>query len=135
MESKTILIVDDDPDLLSLLSAKAKSRYQQVLSAGSAELALAMLRKHRVDLVLTDYEMPQVNGLQLLSRARDAGITCPIILMTGSIHFSSDEAFGLGFSDFLAKPFNAQTLLEILESNLSRSSDVQPAARVLHESN
>jgi CheY-like chemotaxis protein len=85
-----ILLVDDNRDGIIARSAVLRSLGYEVLSAGSAEEALEMLGLHPVDLLVTDFRMPGMNGVQLIQSLREHNFDKPIILLTG---FASNLGF------------------------------------------
>lgn len=112
----TILAVDDDSDLLQLLSFRLKSVGYQVVAVDSAEKALDQLAICRPRVVVTDLRMDGMNGLQLLDAIRARNPSLPVIILTahGSIPDAMRAAQGGVFS-FLTKPFDSRDLLEQVE--------------------
>jgi two-component system, OmpR family, phosphate regulon response regulator PhoB len=109
----TVLVVDDDPCMRSIVCAMLHSARIKTLQVGSAEEALDWLSKNKADLVLLDWGLPGMNGLELCQRLRkdDQHRTLPILFLTG--HSSSSDlmqAFAAGADDFLSKPFRAPEL-------------------------
>jgi CheY-like chemotaxis protein len=102
-----ILVVDDEPDMLGLLGALLKGSLPEanVVLLESPFRALEHLATHAVDLIITDYRMPGLGGLDLAKEARTRKPDMPIILMTG---FADDnlrtEAFVLRINVLLKKP-------------------------------
>jgi DNA-binding NtrC family response regulator len=110
----TLLIVDDEPDLLELLSDEAIGQQFQVETAKNGKEALERLTRpsaNRIDAVLSDINMPLLNGLELLSEVRKAGLETPFVFLTG---YGDKEkavlALRLGAMDFLDKPFDRKHL-------------------------
>ncbi|MGQ0507795.1 MAG: response regulator, partial [Myxococcaceae bacterium] len=77
----TVLFVDDEPDVLELLTKTFQRRYN-VLTAPCGADALAVLRSQQIDLLVTDQKMPQMTGIQLISAARVEGMELPAVLLT-----------------------------------------------------
>ena len=105
MTPMTILVVDDEPAQRELLGGfLAKRGWSVELSAGGAE-ALAILRRTSIDLVLADYRMPDLSGIDLLKASKQLNPEVPVVLITayGSID-SAVEAMKAGAYDYLAKP-------------------------------
>ena len=82
-ESKTFLIVDDEPNVLKSLQRLLRGPGRRILLADSAAEALLILGGEQVDAVISDELMPGMNGRQLLERARDLAPACRRILLTG----------------------------------------------------
>lgn len=108
-----ILIVEDDEVLLGLLSSLLRREGHEVREAGSALAALDILEveKDRCDLVLTDFAMKPMNGLQLVNRIVQKSPTMKILFMSAypNIAHAIEERFGP--EALLLKPFPAQELL------------------------
>jgi two-component system chemotaxis response regulator CheY len=119
MSQKRVLIVDDDEtisDLLMVLTEHLLPDYQ-VVAVKDGATALAELRAQSFNLILTDYNMPQMNGLDLARAARQISPGIPIILMTGDYICREIQA-GAGSAPLvglLAKPFTMLQLKEILQ--------------------
>jgi len=109
----TVLVVDDDPALRSIVCTMLHTSRITTLQVGSAEEALDWLAKHRADLVVLDWGLPGMSGVELCQRLRkdpsQAGL--PILFLTGHTA-SADlvEAFEAGADDFVSKPFRAPEL-------------------------
>ncbi len=113
----TILVVDDDDAFRSLVIDILKGRDYRLLEAGDAEAALAILSHEKVDLVLTDQQMPGINGLELTRRVLASADPPSVILMTafGTIPHAM-EAVRLGATDYLTKPLESPGALRNLIS-------------------
>ena len=121
MENERILIVDDEPDLVSLLSYLLQDEGCQTLAASSGEEALVILRTERVDLVLLDINLPGIDGLELSSHLRGPG-KVPLIFLTCRDE-PEDVIRGLkkGADDYITKPFNHQELILRIQNILRRN--------------
>lgn len=113
MTQGAILLVDDDPGLLRLLSLRLKSAGYNVTAAESGERALAILATWRPDVIITDLRMDGMDGLALFDSVHRQHPTLPVIILTahGSIP-DAVEATRNGVFSFLTKPFESQNLLE-----------------------
>lgn len=113
MEKRSILLVDDDPGLLRLLSLRLKSAGYEVTATDSGEGALAVLAAFRPDIIITDLRMDGMDGLALFDVVHEQHPTLPVIILTahGSIP-DAVEATRNGVFSFLTKPFESQKLLE-----------------------
>lgn len=110
-----ILIVDDDPVVLKLLTAAIKKYEYQVSTAENGKQALEMIAEDPPDLVLLDIRMPEVDGFATLEAIKSDPVSArvPVVMLTS---LSSDRdtrirCLDLGADDFLAKPFDEQELL------------------------
>ena len=103
-----ILVVDDDELVLTNTVAMLEDLGHRVLAAGSGQEALAVLSEHpEVGMVLTDYAMPRMTGLQLIERIAERRPGIPVVLATGYAEIPAGEAEGL---PRLAKPFSQADL-------------------------
>jgi DNA-binding NtrC family response regulator len=117
MNRMKVLIVEDDNAMAQMCAKLIRRRGHSVLIAGLAQDALAILLEGRdIDVVLSDVQMPQMSGLQLLNRLRASDATVPVILMTGYTQLlSPSQALANGAADYLMKPFDPEILLGTLE--------------------
>lgn len=117
-----LLLVDDDPSLLRLLTLRLEGEGYQVLNADSAETALGLLTKQSVDVVLSDLRMPGLDGMSLFDEIAKRYKGLPVVLMTA--HGSIPEAVAAtqrGVFGFLTKPLNPVELREVLQRALNQS--------------
>lgn len=107
-----ILVVEDDPDLREALSdTLALSRYR-VLTAVDGRHAVETLEKHAVGLVISDVQMPNMNGLALLHEIKSRWPHVPVLLMTAyGVISQAVEAMREGAADYLVKPFEVSDLI------------------------
>jgi len=115
-----ILLVDDEPLILSPLSLCLEDSSHRVTTALSGQSALDLLRGKPFDLVITDLQMPGVDGITLLRRAKEIHSGTKVIIMTGSV--LSESARRLLFEEadgFLAKPFSLAELHRAVTSCLN----------------
>jgi two-component system, response regulator FlrC len=113
MKAFDILVVEDDLALSEALCDTLELEGWNVLSAQNGRDALVQLKKHPVRMVLSDVQMPVMDGLELLNHIRQNYQSLPILLMTayGSVP-KAVEAIQAGAEDYLIKPFEAQTLVD-----------------------
>jgi CheY-like chemotaxis protein len=111
------MLVDDDGEILAMLSAAIKTMTgAEVECYDSPQCALSAFAatpgKYR--LVITDYEMPEMNGAELCRRMRAISPSQEILLATGSGRFTEEEAYQNGFTALLKKPFPLEALRETI---------------------
>ncbi len=118
----TILVVDDDPDILQLISTRLHMAKFNTLTAPSGEAALRTFFSQRPDLALLDVDMPGMGGIALCQRIREVSNT-PVIFLT-AMGAEADKVKGLraGADDYIVKPFSKEELLARIEAVLRRSS-------------
>ncbi|MEY4563590.1 MAG: hypothetical protein RLZZ618_2867 [Pseudomonadota bacterium] len=118
--SANLLLVDDDPDLLKLLSMRLTAAGYRVTAVGSAEDALAHMAAVRPQLVVSDVQLPGRDGLALFDEIRAKHPALPVILLTahGTIP-DAVEATARGVFTYLTKPFDGKALLEKIAEALA----------------
>ena len=126
MDGKRILVVDDDPDLLFLVAhgVKSLSPDYQVNTANNAIAALEQVQKQNFDLVVTDFMMPDMTGLELVQKVQEISPGTRLVLMTA--HHDTKRIRGnskeLGLAGFVGKPFVLADLLEIVQRVVTETS-------------
>ncbi len=116
----SLLLVDDDPDLLRLLSIRLKANSYDVSAVDSAQRALASIAASRPDLVLTDLRMEGMDGMALFDEIQGAYPGLPVIILTA--HGTIPDAVGAvkrGVFGYLTKPYDADELLKHVERALT----------------
>ena len=118
----TILVVDDEKNYLWMLEELFQGEGYEVLTCERAEEALPLLAEGRVDLLLTDLRMAEMDGMALLGRVREMSPASSTIIMTafGTVE-RAVEAMRLGAYDFILKPFNQADLLRTVAKALERT--------------
>src|SRR3984957_12659325 len=107
----TLLVIDDEPDVLTIVEQFAQRFGFKVVGRTDARVALAELRVIKPDAVIVDLMMPEINGLDVLRAIREIDPTCQIILMTGQSSVDTAiEAVKLGALDYISKPFDLKRL-------------------------
>jgi DNA-binding response OmpR family regulator len=121
VEKTSILLVDDDPQLIRLVRANLESVGYKVAVAMDAQSALKSIDLDVPDLILLDIMLPDMLGYDLCKRIREFSAV-PIIMLTAKVE-DSDKVKGLkaGADDYLGKPFNMEELLARVEAVLRRS--------------
>lgn len=120
-EHPHVLVVDDQPDMASLVADALVDQGYVALAAFSGSEALDVLRSERVDAVITDLTMPKVDGMDVLRASQRLDPTRPVILMTGFGAIDSAlQAFEVGAYQYILKPFRMETLAAVLRKALAR---------------
>lgn len=130
-----VLLVDDEPDMLTAYRALLETGGFSVVCAGSQREAVAAARDSRPDVVLSDVAMPEADGKALASALRGDRETAhiPIVLMSGAYIEEADQAEGLeaGADDYLPKPCSPRLLYARLRAVLRRANAPAELADVL----
>ena len=116
----TVLVCDDEKDIVSALRIYLSSEGYRVLEANNGQQALTVLREEEVHLVLLDVMMPVMDGLTTLTRLREFS-NVPVILLTAKSE-DTDKILGLnvGADDYITKPFNPVEMVARVRSQLRR---------------
>src|SRR5262249_33163902 len=118
--SETILLVEDEPSLRSVLSGYMRERGYRLYEAGDAQEALELARKHPIDLLLTDIVMPGISGPELAAEMAAARPQMRVVFMSGyAEHAALQDALLLPNALFLEKPFRLSGLIRKVNQALS----------------
>ncbi len=132
--SARILVVDDEPDMLSACSSILKSLGYQPFPVQSGDLAIQLLQEEEYDLVLCDLLMPDTDGLQVLQEVQKKLPHIPVIIFTA--YGTIDRAVSVmkeGAFDFIEKPFEAEHLKVILEKGLHQRNLIRERDNLLNQ--
>jgi DNA-binding NtrC family response regulator len=126
MTNKTILLVDDDASLRRVLSHHLTEAGYQVLTAADGKEGLSVFTEQQVDLVITDIQMPELSGLEMMRRISVMSPDVMVLVITahGSIE-TAVEAMKLGAYDYITKPFNREELLLTVAKGLEHTALVR----------
>lgn len=110
-KQKTILAVDDEPNMRRLLEISLRQAGYRPVSAADGYEALQIIKNQQIDLVVSDLHMPRMNGLDLLRNIRQENEILPFVMVTaqGEVKTAVD-AMKLGASDYILRPFDLETL-------------------------
>lgn len=138
----TVVIVEDDPIITSLNRryTEKDNRFRVLQTFTAARPALSWLRRHVADLVILDFYIPQMNGLELLHEMRAAGVRADVIMITAANDAPTVEALmRLGVVDYLVKPFAYERFQQALASFCERREAIRGGSvsqdaldRILH---
>ncbi|MBI4482659.1 MAG: sigma-54-dependent Fis family transcriptional regulator [Acidobacteria bacterium] len=120
MDKKKILVAEDDASLLRVLQYQLEQRGYEVLTAEDGRRALQIFELYGIDLVITDLQMPEMDGLELLERIRTLSPDAIVVMITG--HGTVDsavEAMRKGAFDYITKPVHPQELALTVEKALT----------------
>lgn len=121
MFDKTILIVDDD-DMILMMLEKTLSKEFKVITAASGEEAIEAYDKYRPDIVLSDFMMPKMNGLEMMDKLHERyGRGIFTIFMTANDQEETEfDVYKHGALEFLRKPIKAETLLDTIRACMDK---------------
>ena len=123
LRKENILIVDDDIDILELLQRHLQSMDYHTYKAVSVKEALFILKDTFIDLLITDIQMPEIDGLQLLKFANEHYPEIPKLVVTGYPSVEGTlEVIKSGATDYLTKPFTKLELKEAVEKALKQNT-------------
>jgi len=145
--TSTILVVDDDPQILRMLKTSLQTNGYDVQTALNGVAALEQMQQHQPDLVITDLSMPVMNGVELTQKIRESSRIPIIVLSVRDSDQSKVIALDEGADDYVTKPFHIQELLARIRAHLRRMAptdeealakriqigdfDIDPASRVV----
>ncbi|MCK4601277.1 MAG: response regulator [Phycisphaerae bacterium] len=119
--SGKILVADDEAHILHVVSMKLRNAGYEVITALDGEEALELCTAEKVDLIITDYQMPYMTGLEFCKKLRSCPETrdIPAIMLTArGFDIGPDEMISAGITAVLAKPFSPREILEKVNSLL-----------------
>jgi DNA-binding NtrC family response regulator len=145
MNINSILIVDDDTMIREVVSEMLKEKIHKIVTVESGNQALKILSRNRFDIILTDINMPDMDGIQLLEYIKFVDPLIPIITMTGcnDLH-KMHEAMEKGVAEYVIKPFSKEeiciyidrtVLWSITKQNMSLNRYVAIANNLISHSN
>jgi two-component system alkaline phosphatase synthesis response regulator PhoP len=111
---KTIMVVDDNPDIITIVRTILEGKGYSVLSATSGPELLNMLKTQKPDLIILDIMMPEMDGLEVLSRLKGLTetATIPVILLTAKVQYEDVlGGYKLGADYYITKPFTSTQLV------------------------
>ncbi|MDI6831152.1 MAG: response regulator transcription factor [Actinomycetota bacterium] len=131
MRREKILIVDDEPHIVSFVRAYLEKEGYPTLEANDGETALAIWREHRPDLIILDVLMPRLDGLEFCRQVRRES-SVPIIILSARAD-EDDRVTGLesGADDYVIKPFSPRELVARVRSLLRRRREGEGEAEVI----
>ena len=119
-EKNSILVVDDEDALRTVLSSELESEGYIVATAGDGDEAISILQGKSFDLVLLDIKMPRVDGFEVLRFIKERYPATKVIMLTGFADLKNAiESKKLGAEDFVSKPYDLVDLLTTIERVLT----------------
>jgi len=120
-ESRHVLLIEDEPQLRSMLTDNLEFEGYQVTAVGSGEEALSAFSRHAFSLLVLDVMLPGISGFEVCQSLRARGTRVPIIVLTARSH-ERDRVKGLdlGADDYVSKPFSVRELLARVRAQVRR---------------
>jgi len=136
MHKGTILVIDDEPDLVELVEFNLKKDGYEVIVAKNGQSGLEIAQKHVPDLIVLDLMMPGIDGLEVCRQLRGDPRTkqIPMIMLTAK-SAEADRIVGLelGADDYVTKPFSPRELVARVRALLRRATTTQEAPTVVRQ--
>lgn len=119
----TILICEDDLDIVELLKLYLTSNKFDVISASNGLEALEILKNNHVDLLISDIMMPNLNGYELIKKIRETNLNLPIIILSAkTMDVDKVLGFDIGADAYITKPFNPLEVIANINAILRRTN-------------
>lgn len=121
MAEKKVLVVDDEIHIVHVVAIKLRNNGYEVITAGDGEEAFKIACEEKPDIIVTDYQMPVMSGLELVEKLRGSEATreIPVIMLTArSFAIEDRQKEDLQIAQCLSKPFSPKELLENIEDIL-----------------
>lgn len=125
MTGKVALVVDDEQHIVHVVALKLRNAGLEVITAADGEQAFEMAIKSPPDIVITDLQMPYMNGLELCQKLRENPSTSkiPALMLTARGHaLSKEDLAGTNIAEVLAKPFSPREILARVEALLGEGT-------------
>ncbi len=134
MDKKSILVVDDDPQIRNIIGEVLRVMGYPCEEANDGFEALELIRKERFDIVVCDIRMPGMDGLQVMAEARKIWADMPFIIITGFVEeYLYDQVIEAGAHDFIQKPFTASEIKTKIDRILKERRLALETRRLLDE--
>ncbi|WP_155286208.1 response regulator transcription factor [Lacticaseibacillus zhaodongensis] len=123
---KKVLVVDDEPSIVTLLKYNLEAEHYQVTTAADGNSAYNEALRHKFDFIILDLMLPGMDGLEVTKRLRRADIATPIIMLTAK-DSETDKIVGLelGADDYVTKPFSPREIIARLKAIERRVDDTR----------
>lgn len=119
-KKSTVLIVDDQEELRSLIELAFLEEGFDTLTALNGKEAFSIFEKQNVDVIVSDVRMPIMDGIELLKNVRIKNVNVPFFLMTGHSDVDSEGAKKIGANGYFLKPFTYDELLLAVNESISK---------------
>lgn len=128
-----ILVVDDEAHIVQVLSLKLRNAGYEIITAVDGEEGVDLAREQRPDLIITDFQMPYLTGLELCQALAEDEATAkiPIVILTARGYALDDADLALGnIKDVISKPFSPRAIVQLVRELLAEANgEAQPQPR------
>jgi CheY-like chemotaxis protein len=114
-----ILVVDDDPDLMEMMLMVLSSECARVFSASNGLEALKVLKKEKIDVVVSDIRMPIMDGIKLNEAMQELPTKPKMIFVTGFADINAEQAKKMGASALINKPFGREEIIRVVSQSVN----------------
>jgi CheY-like chemotaxis protein len=131
-ERRTVLVVDDEPDVLLLCRVNLEFEGYEVIEAADGEQAMQQVQARRPDVVLLDVMMPKMDGWQVLAaiKADEALTHIPVVMLTAKVQDQDQiRGWSQGAADYITKPFSPLALSQVLQDVLETDPEEEERRR------
>jgi DNA-binding NtrC family response regulator len=111
----SVLIIDDEPDILDLIEDEFKYQGYDTMNASCGNDAVEILKKNPIDIVVSDFKMPNGNGMSVLAHVSQMPKKPFFFFVSGQADISTKEALEAGAKKFFSKPFDLEELIKDIE--------------------
>ncbi|HCX63313.1 LytTR family transcriptional regulator DNA-binding domain-containing protein [Sedimentibacter sp.] len=120
MDNFNILIIDDDQNIINALKRILSKNEYIIYSADKSDKAIDIIKNHEIDVILCDYNMPEISGIEILKITKNILPNAIRILITGyiDVHVTISAINEVGIYYYIAKPWNNQEVLSVVEKAL-----------------
>lgn len=115
-----VLLVDDEVDILELMEEEFKYSGYDTINAICGNDAVEILKNNKIDIIVSDYKMPNGNGMFLLAFVSKMKEAPPFYFVSGQADVSTDDTIRAGARKFFAKPFDLGELIKEIEDDLAK---------------
>lgn len=119
-QSLTVLIVDDDPNILDLLQESLMDLSFKVIKAENGEEALNVVKKNKIDCIVTDIAMPKMDGPEMIRRLHTEGHTIPFFFVTAYHDYPREDLNEFKPRAIIFKPFDFEELALLVKNHMMR---------------
>ena len=128
-----VLVIDDEPGVRELISESLRISEITAVQAADGLEALSLLRREKFDLLILDINMPKLDGLALLEKLRNEGMSVPVLMLSARADKTDiNQGLRIGADDYLTKPFSIEELVLRVKAIMRRSKGEVAEVKVLN---